>query len=241
MNIREILRMLSRWTRGGLLWQRRWRFAFHSWVFWLAKIPLASRRTLSRGRHSCVVTGKFLYRSRWVEKNSANFFLGSLSFSTQIAEYNNNNNNNNNRLYGPGWALASSRCHQRPLSWPSARQYLQASFLASSSTPSIHLDFGRLRPRWPPELVHSIFSGKHKWRNVSYQATTTSFPILSSSFFTDHRTFRGSGSVVGISTGYGLDGPWIESLSGRDFPHLPRPVLGPTQPPVQWVPGLSRG
>jgi hypothetical protein len=27
---------------------------------------------------------------------------------------------------------------------------------------------------------------------------------------------------------------------GRDFMHLSRPVLGPTQPPAQWVPGLSR-
>jgi hypothetical protein len=49
------------------------------------------------------------------------------------------------------------------------------------------------------------------------------------------------GSVVSIATAYVLDGPGIESRWRRDFPHLSRPALRHTQPPVQWVPGLSRG
>jgi hypothetical protein len=42
-------------------------------------------------------------------------------------------------------------------------------------------------------------------------------------------------SAVGIVTGYGLDGLGIESWWKQDFPHLSRPALGPTQPPVQRV------
>ena len=51
----------------------------------------------------------------------------------------------------------------------------------------------------------------------------------------------GPGSVVGIASGYGLDGPGIESRWGRDIPHMSRLAQGLTQPPVQWAPGLFRG
>jgi hypothetical protein len=39
----------------------------------------------------------------------------------------------------------------------------------------------------------------------------------------------GPDSSVGMATGYRLDGLGIESRCGRDFPHLSRPALGPTQ------------
>jgi hypothetical protein len=50
----------------------------------------------------------------------------------------------------------------------------------------------------------------------------------------------GPGSSIGIATDYGLSGPGIESRWGEIF-RPSRLALGPTQPPVQWVPGLSRG
>ena len=47
-----------------------------------------------------------------------------------------------------------------------------------------------------------------------------------------------AGSSVGIATDYGLDGPG--SNPGGDQIFRPsRSALGPTQAPVQWVPGLS--
>jgi hypothetical protein len=39
---------------------------------------------------------------------------------------------------------------------------------------------------------------------------------------------------------YGLEGPEIESLCGRDFPSPSRPAVRPAQPPIHWVPGFSQ-
>ena len=59
-------------------------------------------------------------------------------------------------------------------------------------------------------------------------------PTVSTEFL-EFRLKKGRDSSVSIANHYGLDGPGIEFRWGRDFPHPSRPVLGPTQPPVQWV------
>ena len=51
---------------------------------------------------------------------------------------------------------------------------------------------------------------------------------------------RGRGSSVGMATDYWLNGPGIESRWG-EISRPSRPALGPIQPPVQWVLGLSQG
>jgi len=65
---------------------------------------------------------------------------------------------------------------------------------------------------------------------------TTNFPVHK---VTINSSIPGRNSSADTATRYGLDGPGIESLWGRHFPHQSRPALGSTQPPIQWVPGLS--
>jgi len=55
-----------------------------------------------------------------------------------------------------------------------------------------------------------------------------------------NNTIYGPGSSVGLATDYGLDGPG-SNPDGDEIFQPSTPTLGPNQPPVQRVPGLSRG
>ena len=64
------------------------------------------------------------------------------------------------------------------------------------------------------------------------------FPYVKNSICTAY--ISGPGSLVGIATDYGLDGPESSPVKDDIF-RLSRPALCPTQPPVKWIPCLSWG
>ena len=90
-----------------------------------------------------------------------------------------------------------------------------------------------------PYVHYRHHKSPHFARMNTQNSLTSCFPKIS--FNTSPPVNVGRDSSVGLATVYRLDGSVIESRLGRDFPHLSRPVMGPTRPPIQWVPGLSRG
>jgi hypothetical protein len=92
--------------------------------------------------------------------------------------------------------------------------------------PILHASRIRVNTR-PSYCVSVVVVYKIWWAQVG---TLTDFATL-----IRHNTTKrwGRDSSVGIATGYGLDGPGIESRWVRDLSHTSRPALGPTQPPTQ--------
>ena len=121
-----------------------------------------------------------------------------------------------------------------------------AMFVANEpfDLPSHHMAaqyFSRAVPVRKSRVRLSLYSSTCSSKDTKYihseTTTETHIPILFNELPLLHSA---PGSVVGIVTGYGLEGSGIESRWGRDFPHLSRRALGPIHSPVQWVPGLSR-
>ena len=92
--------------------------------------------------------------------------------------------------------------------------------------------------------LHQAFLTKFCSMKLGRQPTNQAGGFWRYLKYADNKTWSWScgrrDNSVGIATGYELDGQRIESRWGRDFPHLSRPALGPTVPPVQWIPEISR-
>ena len=75
----------------------------------------------------------------------------------------------------------------------------------------------------------------------SQEPVTCPYPEPDQSNIDPQSHFLNIHLVASIATRYGLDGTGIESRRGRRLPHPSRPALGPTQPPIKWVPGVFVG
>ena len=103
------------------------------------------------------------------------------------------------------------------------------SKFVTSKCDSIHLlGFHHLR-----QSISSSFTRRHLYTVNSYI-----FKYKNIHYIYIHVP-RDSSACIAIR--HGLEGPGIESRSGRDFLQISRPPTLCTQPPIQWVPSLSLG
>ena len=91
---------------------------------------------------------------------------------------------------------------------------------------------GKAAEAWPLPSTYIWRWDQRKSRAILLLPSGLSWPVLWYIYL--YFTFI-------ISTRHGLVCPGIEYRSGWRFPHPSRPVLGPIQPPVQWVPTFFPG
>ena len=146
--------------------------------------------------------------------------------------------------------LATHSILQFPLHFPSRASPCAITFQLDSTSSILSLTPGsQLPPAW------RVLSGNQEYllqvprsnpaeiyRSQSTLQSASTITVSLHNIKTCHRPGSGPGSSVGIATELraGRSGDRIP-VGGRDFPHLSRWALGSTQPPVQRVPGLSRG
>jgi len=122
--------------------------------------------------------------------------------------------------------------------------FFSCASIAFSERYSAETSRAGLGPTQPPvKWVTAIFSGALKMGGA---VSLLPLYVLHSVYrdrlahYYYYYYYCGPGSSVRIATEYGLGGSG-SNPGGDEIFRLSRAALGPTQPPVQWVPGISRG